>query len=453
MDTIAAIATPHAEGGISVIRISGENAIDIAERVFFPFGGRKVADMAGYTAAYGEIRSGEKRLDDGVLLIYRAPHSYTGENTAEISCHGGLYVTRRVLSACLEVGAKPAQAGEFTKRALLNGKLSLTQAEAVADLIGAQNEQYLLYSRAQREGALYRKIKAAADKILSFTTLIQAWIDYPDEMEDEFDGIIETEKLADVLKELDALSDSYDSGRLLREGVSCAIVGKPNAGKSTLMNLLTGNERSIVTDIAGTTRDIVEETVMLGDIMLRLADCAGIRQTDDIVEQIGVEKMLKQIETAELIFAVFDGSRELSEEDETLIGHLSGKKCVCIVNKSDLPQKVDISRLSDFFPTVIAISAKCGSNTELLEKAAAQTVNLSRLDLSSGFIANERQRVCLNEARALLSEAVRSLRSGVTLDAVGVLCERSLERLYELSGESASEAVIDSVFSRFCVGK
>lgn len=453
MDTIAAIATPHAEGGISVIRISGENAIEIAERVFFPFGSKKIADMAGYTAAYGEIRSGEKRLDDGILLVYRAPHSYTGENTAEISCHGGLYVTRRVLSACFEAGAKPAQAGEFTKRALLNGKLSLTQAEAVADLIGAQNEQYLLYSRAQREGSLYRKISAAADKILSFTTLIQAWIDYPDEMEDEFDGIIEAEKLADVLRELDALSESYDSGRLLREGVSCAIVGKPNAGKSTLMNLLTGNERSIVTDIAGTTRDIVEETVMLGDIMLRLADCAGIRKTDDIVEQIGVEKMLKQIETAELIFAVFDGSRELSEEDETLIEHLSGKKCICIVNKSDLPQKIDLSRLSEHFSTVIAISAKCGNNTELLEKAAAQTVNLSQLDLSSGFIANERQRTALNEARELLSNAVDSVRAGVTLDAVGILCERSLERLYELSGESVSEAVIDNVFSRFCVGK
>lgn len=453
MDTIAAIATPHAEGGISVIRISGENAIEIAERVFFPFGGKKIADMAGYTAAYGEIKSGEKRLDDGVLLVYRAPHSYTGENTAEISCHGGLYVTRRVLSACFEAGAKPAQAGEFTKRALLNGKLSLTQAEAVADLIGAQNEQYLLCTRAQREGSLYRKISAAADKILSFTTLIQAWIDYPDEMEDEFDGIIEAEKLADVLKELDALSESYDSGRLLREGVSCAIVGKPNAGKSTLMNLLTGNERSIVTDIAGTTRDIVEETVMLGDIMLRLADCAGIRKTDDIVEQIGVEKMLKQIETAELIFAVFDGSRELSEEDETLIEHLSGKKCICIVNKSDLPQKIDLLRLSERFSTVISISAKCGNNTELLEKATAQTVNLSNLDLSSGFIANERQRNALNEARELLSDAVESVRAGVTLDAVGILCERSLERLYELSGESVSEAVIDNVFSRFCVGK
>lgn len=452
METIAAIATPHAEGGISVIRISGEAAFDVAERVFFPLSGKKIADMAGYTAAYGEIRSGEKRLDDGVILICRAPHSYTGENVAEISCHGGIYVTRRVLSACFEAGAKPAQAGEFTKRALLNGKLSLTQAEAVADLIGAQNEQYLLYSRAQREGALYKKIRAASDKILSFTTLVQAWIDYPDEMEDEFDGIIKADRLSAVLAELDGLLSSYDSGRLLREGVSCAIVGKPNAGKSTLMNMLSGNERSIVTDIAGTTRDIVEETVMLGDIMLRLADCAGIRQTDDIVEQIGVEKMLNEIENAELIFAVFDGSRPLSSEDEELLTHISEKKCVCIINKSDLPQKIDLKRLLERFSEVVEISAKNGEIGKLKE-ASARAVGLSQLDLSSGFIANERQRLCLREARELLSQAVEALLSGVTPDAVGILCERSLERLYELSGESASEAVIDNVFSRFCVGK
>lgn len=452
METIAAIATPPAEGGISVIRISGEAALEIAERVFFPFGGKKVAEMTGYTAAYGEICSGGKRLDDGVLLVFRAPQSYTGENVAEISCHGGIYVTRRVLSACLEAGARPAQAGEFTKRALLNGKLSLTQAEAVADLIGAQNEQYLLCSRAQREGALYRKISAASEKILSFTTLIQAWIDYPDEMEDEFDGVIEADRLSDVLAELDGLLASYDSGRLLREGVSCAIVGKPNAGKSTLMNLLSGCERSIVTDIAGTTRDIVEETVMLGEVMLRLSDCAGIRETGDVVERIGVEKMLREIETAELVFAVFDGSRPLSEEDEELMSRLAGKRCVCIVNKSDLPQKIDLSRLTERFGEVIGISAGNGE-TGGLEEAAARAAGLSQLDLSSGFIANERQRLCLREARDLLSEAVEALRAGVTPDAVGVLCERSLERLYELSGDSVSEAVIDNVFKRFCVGK
>lgn len=452
MKTIAAIATPLAEGGISVIRISGDNAIEIAEKIFRPVSGKPVPEMKGYTAAYGEIADGDKRLDDGVLLVYRAPHSYTGEDVAEISCHGGLFITKRVLAACFSAGAEAAQAGEFTKRALLNGKMSLTQAEAVADIISAQNEQYLLCSKAQREGALYRRARAVSEKILSLTTLIQAWIDYPDEMEDEFDGNPETEKLVSVYNELTALLDSYDSGQLMRDGIPCAIVGRPNAGKSTLMNLLTGSERSIVTDIEGTTRDIVEETVMLGSVMLRLADCAGIRDTDDLVESIGVEKMFDKIDKASLVFAVFDGSRELTPDDRRLMEKLKGKECICIVNKSDLPQIIDKSGLSDF-GEIIEISAKDPAAAEQLAQAVKNRTRLNKLDLSSGFIANERQRTCIREARDFISMAIEGLNAGVTLDAVGIMCENALERLYELSGENVSEAVIDQVFKRFCVGK
>ncbi len=452
MKTIAAIATPLAEGGISVIRISGENAIDIAEKVFRPVSGKPVSEMKGYTAAYGEIVDNDKKLDDGVLLVYRAPHSYTGENVAEISCHGGLFITKRVLSACFAAGAEMAQAGEFTKRALLNGKMSLTQAEAVADIINAQNEQYLLCSKSQREGALYRRIRAVSEKILSLTTLIQAWIDYPDEMEDDFNGELETEKLNSVHSELSALLNSYDSGQLMRDGVPCAIVGRPNVGKSTLMNLLTGNERSIVTDIEGTTRDIVEETVMVGNVMLRLADCAGIRDTDDIVESIGVEKMLDKIDKASLIFAVFDGSRQLSPDDRRLMEKLKGKECICIINKGDLTQVIDKSELSQF-GTIIEISAKNPEAAVKIAEAVSEKTGLDKLDLSSGFIANERQRLCIKEAQNYISEAVLALQAGVTLDAVGIMCENALERLYELSGENVSEAVIDEVFRRFCVGK
>lgn len=452
MKTIAAIATPLAEGGISVIRISGNNAIEIAEKVFRPVNGRTVSEMKGYTAAYGEIVDGDKKLDDGVLLVYRTPHSYTGEDVAEISCHGGLYITKRVLSACFAAGAEGAQAGEFTKRALLNGKMSLTQAEAVADIISAQNEQYLLCSKAQREGSLYRRVRAVSEKILSLTTLIQAWIDYPDEMEDDFDGNLETRKLEEVHAELGTLLDSYDSGQLMRDGVPCAIVGRPNVGKSTLMNLLSGNERSIVTDIEGTTRDIVEETVMVGNIMLRLADCAGIRDTDDLVESIGVEKMLDRIDKASLIFAVFDGSRRLSSDDERLMEKLRGKDCICIVNKSDLPQVIDKSKLSQF-GNIIEISAKNPSAAAEIAKAVSEKTGLGRLDLSSGFIANERQRSCIREAQGYISEAIGAMQTGITLDAVGIMCENALERLYELSGENVSEAVIDEVFKRFCVGK
>lgn len=453
METIAAIATPPAVGGISVIRISGENALGIAEKIFFPYGGKTIGEMDGYTAAYGEIRDGEKRLDDGVLLVFRAPHSYTGENVAELSCHGGLYLTRRVLSACFSAGASPAQAGEFTKRALLNGKLSLTQAEAVADLIGAQNEQYLLCAKAQREGALYRRLRAVSGKLLDFTAFVQAWIDYPDELEDDFDRKAEADKLSGALAELDVLLDSYDGGRLLREGISCAIVGKPNAGKSTLMNLLSGRERSIVTPIEGTTRDIVEETVLLGDVPLRLADCAGIRETDDEVEKIGIERMLSEIGSAELILAVFDGSRSLSADDERLLERLAGKKCVCVINKSDLPRKIDETRLEKRFPYLACISAKTGEGAEELSALVREAAGLAKLDLFSGFIANERQRAALKEARDFTERTVNALRDMVTPDAAGILCENALARIYELSGERVSDTVIDEVFRRFCVGK
>lgn len=453
MKTIAAIATPPAVGGISVIRISGENALEIAEKLFRPFGGKTVPEMDGYTAAYGEIRDGETRLDDGVLLVFRAPHSYTGEDVAELSCHGGLYLTRRVLSACFAAGAEPAQAGEFTKRALLNGKLSLTQAEAVADLIGAQNEQYLLCAKAQREGALYRRLRAVSEQLLDFITLVQAWIDYPDEMEDDLDREAEADKLSAALAELNALLESYDGGRMLREGISCAIVGRPNAGKSTLMNLLSGRERSIVTEIEGTTRDIVEETVLLGDVPLRLADCAGIRETRDTVEKIGIEKMLGEIETSELILAVFDGSRALNNDDERLIERLEGKKCVCVVNKCDLPRALDESRLKERFPYLVNLSAKTGEGARELSALVKEAAGLSRLDLFSGFIANERQRACLKEARDLTERTVNALRDQVTPDAAGVLCESALAKIYELSGENVSETVIDEVFRRFCVGK
>ncbi|MDE7233764.1 MAG: tRNA uridine-5-carboxymethylaminomethyl(34) synthesis GTPase MnmE, partial [Ruminiclostridium sp.] len=379
------------------------------EKIFRPVGGKKISEMDGYTAAYGEIHDGETRLDDGVLLVFRAPHSYTGEDVAELSCHGGLYLTRRVLSACFTAGAEPAQAGEFTKRALLNGKLSLTQAEAVADLIGAQNEQYLLCAKAQREGALYRRLRTVSEQLLDFITLVQAWIDYPDEMEDDLDREAQADKLSAALKELNALLESYDGGRMLREGISCAIVGRPNAGKSTLMNLLSGRERSIVTEIEGTTRDIVEETVLLGDVPLRLADCAGIRETRDTVEKIGIEKMLGEIETSDLIFAVFDGSRALNADDERLIERLEGKKCVCVVNKCDLPRALDEVRLKERFPYLVNLSAKTGEGAQALSALVKEAAGLSRLDLFSGFIANERQRACLKEARDLTERTVEAL--------------------------------------------
>lgn len=453
MSTVCAIATPAAVGGISVIRISGERAAEIADKVFKPASGKKASELSGYRAAYGRIFDGKERLDDGVLLMFRAPHSYTGEDVAEISCHGGIYVTRRVLSACIKAGAEPAVAGEFTKRALLNGKLSLTQAEAVADIISAQGGQILSCSNAQREGALYRRSEKIAEMIMEVSAQIAAWIDYPEDDTPVVTAEWLEEKLGAVKAELDSLLSGFDTGRLIREGISCAIVGKPNVGKSTLMNLLSGEERSIVSDIAGTTRDVVEETVNLGGIVLKIADCAGIRDTDDAVEKIGVEIMLKKLKSADLVLAVFDGSRELCGDDRRLFPLLKGKETVCVVNKCDLEQKLDSAELEKEFGKVLYISAAGEGAAEALEQEISSRMKLGSFSAEAGFIANERQRACVIKAAEAVGEAINGAALGVTPDAVGVMLEQALNAVYELSGKSAGDEVIAEVFKRFCVGK
>lgn len=454
--TICAIATPPAVGGISVVRISGERAFEIAERVFRCVSGKYVADMRGYTAAYGNIFDGDERLDDGVLLVFRAPHSYTGEDVCEISCHGGIYVTRRVMTACLKAGAQPAAAGEFTKRALLNGKMSLTQAEAVADMIAAQGEQMLSCSNSQREGALYRRCERISEMILEILSQISAWIDYPDDDTPVVTRDWLVEKISAVNAETDDLLAGYDRGRMLRDGISCAIVGKPNAGKSTIMNLLSGSRRSIVSDVEGTTRDIVEETVNVGGAVLLLSDCAGIRDTEDEVERIGVELMLEKLNNADIVLAIFDGSREIADEDRRLFPLLKNKKVIAVVNKSDLERKLDIGELRAALndgAAVIELSAKDDKSAEIIGRAVMERLELSGFSANAGFIANERQKACVFRASDELYEADAAARLGVTPDAVGVSLERALDAIYELSGKTAGEEVIDEVFKRFCVGK
>lgn len=289
MSTIAAVSTPRAVGGISVIRISGENAFYVADKIFKPVSsGILPSEMSGYTCAYGHIAGGGRVIDDGVLTIFRAPKSYTGEDVAEISCHGGIFVTEQILRLIFENGASPAKAGEFTKRAFLNGKMSLTQAEAVMDVISASGKAELRCASALRDGALFRRIKNISDGVLKLLGSLAAWVDYPDDDIPAVDGDEIYRVLENAVFALDGLLSSYDSGRIIRNGIDTAIVGRPNVGKSTLMNLLAGCERSIVTDVAGTTRDIVEESVRLGDIVLRLSDTAGIRETGDIVENAGL---------------------------------------------------------------------------------------------------------------------------------------------------------------------
>lgn len=455
MSTIAAIATPPATGGISVIRISGEKAFDIAAAVFKPVGNKTIAEMKGYTAAYGNIYGGEggkERLDDGVLLVFRAPHSYTGEDVAELTCHGGVLITRRVLRACLDAGARLAEAGEFTRRALIAGKMTLTQAEAVADIINSKSDQFLKCAAAQLDGALYQKISAIKQTILDLATEISAWIDYPDEL-DSFEISSKIGQLTDCRLKLKLLLESFDVGQALRDGISAAIVGKPNVGKSTLMNLLVGCERSIVTDIEGTTTDIVEENVILGGALLKIADCAGIRETNNPVERIGVIKMEKRLEHSQLIFAVFDYSRPLEAEDYKLIEKLKGRNVLCVINKLDLENKLDMAYLAAKFGKVVEISANDPKSLKLLNEAVSKLINPEKLDISAGFIANERQRAAAVKAETAIEAAIDGINKGVTLDAAGVMLESALDSLMELTGENVSDEIIDQVFKRFCVGK
>lgn len=453
MTTIAAIATPNAPGGIAVIRISGERAFEVAEKIFVPAGDKKVADMRGYTCAYGEAFDGEERLDDCILTVFRAPHSFTGEDTAEISCHGGIYVTRRILRAALANGAVMAQAGEFTKRAFLNGKIDLTQAESVMDIISAKGERELKMAENIREGAAYKAVRKISDRLMNMLGSLAAWTDYPDEDIPEVEPETMRTELENIRAELESLIRNYDSGRILREGVSTVIVGRPNVGKSTLFNALSGCERSIVTDIAGTTRDAVEETVKLGDVTLRLMDTAGIRETSDKIEEIGVNIAQKAIESAELVIAVFDGSEKMGDDDVNIINKINFNNSVAVVNKNDLLTVIDITELEKHFKHIVYLSAKENSGTDELCACIEDIFRLNEPFFNDVTVANERQKKCVDVCLENVEKAVEAIECGEMLDAVNVLIDYAEQSLLELIGEKITDAVVDEVFSRFCVGK
>jgi tRNA modification GTPase len=337
--TIAAIATPQAPGGIGIVRISGPQAREIAGKVFLSRRGKSLDEIDGYCALYGKVFDEEGDIDEAIALNFRAPASFTGEDVVELSCHGGLIILRRLLRAVIRAGAVLAGPGEFTRRAFLNGKIGLTQAESIMQLVSAQGEQAAKAALAGHEGALERRIKKIREKLLSAAAHLSAWADYP---EDDVPMVTEEElrsSLGDVKSELESMLRQFDAGRVLREGVDAVIAGRPNTGKSTLMNLLAGCERSIVTNVAGTTRDIVEDTVLLGGIPLHLADTAGLRETTDPVESIGVGRARERVRSARLVLAVFDASQELSDEDCALIREIGSTPCVAILKQSRFANK------------------------------------------------------------------------------------------------------------------
>lgn len=453
LSAIAAISTPLGTGGVGIIRISGKNATEIADRIFVSVNGKKLSSSKGYRAYFGRIFDGETAVDEVVCLVFRAPHSYTGEDVVEINCHGGVVLLKKILRLILQNGAQAAAPGEFTKRAFLNGKLDLSEAESVMTLISAQGEQGSTAAFNQLEGSLSRKIEKINTSLLSLAAHIAAWVDYPDDEIEELGNNELYSTIYNAYLELCALLSNFDSGMAVTNGVEAAIVGKPNVGKSTLMNLLTGYDRSIVTEIEGTTRDVVEETVNLNGCILRISDTAGMRKTGDIVEKLGVERSRKKLERAAIVFAVFDLSKPLSDEDKELIDECKDKNVIPIVNKTDLEPRLDVDYIKNKLGSPLFISAKIGDGYNDLCDRVAELMGTKNFDTTSAMLVNERQRICCQKASDALKDALEALNLGLTPDAIGVCIDDAIAALLELTGQKASEAVVDEVFKQFCVGK
>ena len=453
-DTIAAVATAPGAAGLAVVRVSGTQSYAVAEKVFFPLHEeKKVAEAKGYTALFGHFMRGGAAFDEGVALFFRAPHSYTGEDVIELSCHGGTAVAGELLDACIEAGARPAGRGEYTRRALMNGKLSLTQAEAVLDMVTTDSRQGAALANTALSGALAKCIAAQQAALTALQAHLAAWVDYPEEDVPELSAGELSRTLGGVKAVLDELISHYDAGAVLREGVDCAIVGRPNAGKSTLLNLLAGFDRAIVTPVAGTTRDVVEQAVMLGDIRLNLFDTAGVHETDDLIEAEGIRRSWQKLDEAGLILAVFDGGEAAAAEDIRLAESCGGRPAIALINKEDVPQRFETEKIQPFFQKVLKVCCREAAARPVIEEAVAQLLHTAQLDPHAAALANRRQLSAAVRARGALQSALDAVSGGFGLDAAGVCIDDALNALYALTGENAADAVIEEVFARFCVGK
>ena len=457
--TIAAIATPPGAGGIAVVRLSGAESYAVAARVFHPANpAKKVEQAKGYTALFGHFVDREEAFDEGVALFFRAPHSYTGEDVVELSCHGGSAVARRLVEACLAAGAQPAAPGEYTRRAFLNGKLGLTQAEAVMDLIAADGRQGAALANAALGGALAKKINAQKAQLTALQAHLAAWVDFPEEDVPELSDEAFVRTLTEQKAELDALINGYSAGAVLRHGVDCVLLGRPNVGKSTLLNLLAGFDRAIVTPVAGTTRDIVEQAVQLGSVRLNLFDTAGVREVGadgDAIEAEGIRRSWKKLDEAGLVLAVFDAAQPLSDDDLELARRCQGRPAIAVLNKQDLAGEQDVPHgtLEPYFKKIVPMCAKDAVGLQALTDAVADLLGTAQLDPGAAQLCSARQLSAATRARDALAEAIRARQDGFGLDAAAVCLTDALQALCDLTGESATEATIDEVFETFCVGK
>lgn len=453
-DTIAAIATGQSVSAIGIVRVSGDEAVAVADEVFSPSDGRPMSAHRDRQLVYGRlVDASDRTLDWCLCTVSRAPHSYTGEDTAELQCHGSPVVLRAALDELFRAGARQAGPGEFTKRAFLNGRLDLTQAEAVIDIIEAETAAAASNAAGQLGGAISRKSDRIYSDIVDIISHFDAVLDYPDEDIEPFELRAYEKKLEELHAELSALLESFERGRVLREGVRAAIVGRPNAGKSSLLNALLGYDRAIVTSTPGTTRDTIEEKLLLGKTLVRLTDTAGLRRSEDEVEREGIKRALRAAGEAELIIAVFDGSEPLGDEDkETINAAKQAKKSICVINKTDLPRRLAPEDLRRSFDETVCICAKTGEGISDLERAVARLC--PEPDMPAGeLLTNARQAEAVRRAADALGAALDALRVGLTPDAVLTEAEAALDALAELTGRSVKDDVTDRIFSRFCVGK
>ncbi len=455
-DTICAIATGMGNAGIGIIRISGSEAINIASKVFKPANDKKVVKtMKSYTAAFGGVYDGDNMIDEGILLLMKGPHTYTCEDVCELQCHGGVHVLKEVLETVIKAGARIAEPGEFTKRAFLNGRIDMSQAESVMDIINAKNDFAVKSSLVQLKGELKDRITEMRDTILYNTAFIESALDDPEHY--SLEGYPQKLRVIvdNMVDNVDKLLATYDNGRVLKEGIKTVIAGKPNAGKSSLLNLLLGEDRAIVTEIEGTTRDTLEEVVNINGIILNIVDTAGIRSTDDVVEKIGVDKALKNVDNADLILYVVDGSKQLDDNDSQIISHIKGRNVITVINKSDLDVVVDKLLISEELPgDIIEISAKYGDGKEELYNILNDKFFSGQLQYNDElYITNSRHKDELIKTRESLSKVIESIDMGMEEDFFSIDLLDAYEHLGMILGETMRDDLADKIFAEFCMGK
>lgn len=455
MDTIAAISTAPAIGGIGIIRLSGDKTFEIIKKIFVPKNVQKIEEIKGNSIKYGVIVDEGKIIDEVLVSFFKEPKSYTKENMCEINSHGGILIVRKILEICLKNGAILAEPGEFTKRAFLNGRIDLAQAESVIDIINAKTNREIEASVKQLEGNLSKEISKIRKKIMDLMVDIEASIDYPEYDVEEVTYAKAINILENIRKELEKLSNSFENGKIIKEGISLAIIGKPNAGKSSLLNEFLKEERAIVTDIEGTTRDTIEEEISIEGIPFKIIDTAGIRESNDKIEKIGIEKSKKVALNSDIILAIFDSSKNLDKEDFEIINFIKNKNAIIILNKIDLKENNEtVTEISKTGKDIIKISVLEKKGIEKIYEKLVEKFNLNEINIDNeNIITNIRHKDLIDRAKQNATEAINAVKTNLPIDIVAINIKEILENLGKITGESVSDDIIKEIFSKFCLGK